>query len=186
MTLEGSIPYSPFERTSQYLTHPVFNIHHSEAEIVRYMKKLENKDCSLVHSMIPLGSCTMKLNSTTEMMPCTMPEIADMHPFCPTEQAFGYRQLFEELEKDLCEITGYDHVSFQPNSGAQGSLSSQSLTRSVLFFNGSIFSVILTVSIFLTFFTVLTVFAHFADFFNLVILVIFWSIDHFWWSLWSL
>ena len=120
MTLEGSIPYSPFERTSKYLTHPVFNIHHSEAEIVRYMKKLENKDCSLVHSMIPLGSCTMKLNSTTEMMPCTMPEIADMHPFCPTEQAFGYRQLFEELERDLCEITGYDHVSFQPNSGAQG------------------------------------------------------------------
>ena len=122
MTLEGSIPYSPFERTSKYLTHPVFNIHHSEAEIVRYMKKLENKDCSLVHSMIPLGSCTMKLNSTTEMMPCTMPEIADMHPFCPTEQAFGYRQLVEELERDLCEITGYDHVSFQPNSGAQGSI----------------------------------------------------------------
>ena len=98
----------------------MFNIHHSEAEIVRYMKKLENKDVSLVHSMIPLGSCTMKLNSTTEMMPCTMPEIADMHPFAPTEQAFGYRQLFEELERDLCEITGYDHVSFQPNSGAQG------------------------------------------------------------------
>merc|ERR1719244_202154 len=70
--------------------------------------------------MIPLGSCTMKLNSTTEMMPCSMPEIYNMHPFAPTEQAIGYRQLFEELERDLCEITGYDHVSFQPNSGAQG------------------------------------------------------------------
>ena len=113
--LEGSIFNSPFERSSTYLTHPVFNIHHSEAEIVRYMKKLENKDVSLVHSMIPLGSCTMKLNSTTEMMPCSMPEIADIHPFAPSEQGFGYRQLFEELEQDLCEITGYDHVSFQPN-----------------------------------------------------------------------
>lgn len=118
--LEGAIFDSPFERASPYMTHPVFNIHHSEAEIVRYMKRLENKDVSLVHSMIPLGSCTMKLNSTTEMMPCSFPEIANMHPFAPNEQAFGYRQLFEELERDLCEITGYDHVSFQPNSGAQG------------------------------------------------------------------
>jgi glycine dehydrogenase len=118
--LEGNAFGSPFERTTPYMTHPVFNIHHSEAEIVRYMKKLENKDVSLVHSMIPLGSCTMKLNSTTEMMPCSFPEIADIHPFAPTEQAFGYRTLFEELERDLCEITGYDHVSFQPNSGAQG------------------------------------------------------------------
>merc|ERR1719249_36639 len=118
--MEGSLLDSPFARTSPFMTHPVFNIHHSETEIVRYMKKLENKDISLVHSMIPLGSCTMKLNSTTEMMPCSMPEIYNIHPFAPTEQAIGYRQLFEELERDLCEITGYDHVSFQPNSGAQG------------------------------------------------------------------
>jgi len=119
-SLEGSIFDSSFERASPFMTHPVFNNHHSEAEIVRYMKKLENKDVSLVHSMIPLGSCTMKLNSTTEMMPCSFPEIADIHPFAPPDQAFGYRELFEELERDLCEITGYDHVSFQPNSGAQG------------------------------------------------------------------
>ena len=84
------------------------------------MKKLENKDVSLVHSMIPLGSCTMKLNSTTEMMPCSFPSFTDLHPFAPLEQAVGYRQMFEELERDLCEITGYDHISFQPNSGAQG------------------------------------------------------------------
>ena len=83
------------------------------------MKKLENKDVSLVHSMIPLGSCTMKLNSTTEMMPCSFPGFTDLHPFAPLEQAVGYRQMFEELERDLCEITGYDHISFQPNSGAQ-------------------------------------------------------------------
>ena len=118
---EGSILSSKvFQRTSQYMTHPVFNSHHSETDIVRYMKRLENKDVSLVHSMIPLGSCTMKLNSTTEMMPCSFPGFTNMHPFAPTYQATGYRELFEELERDLCEITGYDHISFQPNSGAQG------------------------------------------------------------------
>jgi len=118
---EGSILSSPtFQRTSQYMTHPVFNTHQSETDIVRYMKRLENKDVSLVHSMIPLGSCTMKLNSTTEMMPCSFPKFTNIHPFCPPEQALGYRMLFEELERDLCEITGYDHISFQPNSGAQG------------------------------------------------------------------
>merc|ERR1711974_43889 len=117
----GSILSSPtFQRTSQYMTHPVFNTHHSETDIVRYMKRLENKDVSLVHSMIPLGSCTMKLNSTTEMMPCSFANFTNIHPFCPPEQALGYRMLFEELERDLCEITGYDHISFQPNSGAQG------------------------------------------------------------------
>ena len=117
---EGSLLISEFQRTSSYLTHPVFNIHHSETDMVRYMKKLENKDVSLVHSMIPLGSCTMKLNSTTEMMPCSFPGFTNIHPFAPPEQAVGYRQMFEELERDLCEITGYDHISFQPNSGAQG------------------------------------------------------------------
>ncbi|CAG7817350.1 unnamed protein product, partial [Allacma fusca] len=119
-TLEGSIINSDFNRTSSYLTHPVFNTHHSETRIVRYMKTLENKDLSLVHSMIPLGSCTMKLNSTTEMMPCSFRHFTDIHPFVPLEQALGYRDLFEQLERDLCEITGYDKISFQPNSGAQG------------------------------------------------------------------
>ncbi|RVE47093.1 hypothetical protein evm_008277 [Chilo suppressalis] len=115
-----SIVKGPFRRTSPYLTHPVFNMHHSETRIVRYMKRLENKDISLVHSMIPLGSCTMKLNSTTEMMPCSFKHFTDIHPFAPLEQCQGYHSLFEELASDLCAITGYDRVSFQPNSGAQG------------------------------------------------------------------
>ncbi|XP_022125521.2 glycine dehydrogenase (decarboxylating), mitochondrial [Pieris rapae] len=115
-----SIQNGPFRRTSPFLTHPVFNAHHSETRLVRYMKRLENKDISLVHSMIPLGSCTMKLNSTTEMMPCSFKHFTDIHPFAPLDQSKGYHVLFEELAKDLCAITGYDRVSFQPNSGAQG------------------------------------------------------------------
>lgn len=115
-----SISKSSFRRTSEFLTHPVFSTHHSETNMVRYMKKLENKDISLVHSMIPLGSCTMKLNSTTEMIPCSYRHFSDIHPFAPIEQTQGYQQLFKELSADLCEITGYDYVSLQPNSGAQG------------------------------------------------------------------
>lgn len=115
-----SVTNSPFKRTTPYLEHPVFNTYHSETKIVRYMKSLENKDVSLVHSMIPLGSCTMKLNSTTEMMPSSFKGFTDIHPFAPIDQAKGYQQLFIELEKDLCAITGYDRISFQPNSGAQG------------------------------------------------------------------
>ncbi|XP_078070225.1 glycine dehydrogenase (decarboxylating), mitochondrial [Mustelus asterias] len=109
-----------FKRTSKFLSHPVFNSYHSETNIVRYMKKLENKDISLVHSMIPLGSCTMKLNSSSELTPITWLEFGNVHPFVPLDQAQGYQQLFYELERDLCEITGYDKISFQPNSGAQG------------------------------------------------------------------
>lgn len=117
---KNSISKSQFRRTSSFLTHPVFSSHHSETRMVRYMKKLENKDISLVHSMIPLGSCTMKLNSTTEMIPCSYRHFTDIHPFVPVEQAAGYQMLFRELESDLCEITGYDNISLQPNSGAQG------------------------------------------------------------------
>ncbi|MBK7986065.1 MAG: aminomethyl-transferring glycine dehydrogenase [Ignavibacteria bacterium] len=107
-------------RTSQYLAHPIFNKHHSEHEILRYIKQLENKDLSLTHSMISLGSCTMKLNATTEMIPVTWREFGELHPFAPRNQAEGYTQIFEELEKSLCEITGFDAMSLQPNAGAQG------------------------------------------------------------------
>ena len=107
-------------RTSDYLTHPVFNQHHSEHEMLRYIKSLENKDLSLVHSMISLGSCTMKLNATSEMIPVTWPEFGMLHPFIPKDQAAGYTQMLTELENWLCEITGFSAVSLQPNSGAQG------------------------------------------------------------------
>ena len=108
------------QRTSAFLTHPVFNTHHSESEMLRYLKRLENKDFSLAHGMIPLGSCTMKLNATAEMMPVTWAEFANIHPFAPNEQTVGYRQMIQELEAWLIEITGYDAISMQPNSGAQG------------------------------------------------------------------
>lgn len=107
-------------RSTSYLTHPVFNSYHTEHELLRYMKKLENKDLSMVHGMIPLGSCTMKLNATTEMIPVTWPEWNAIHPFAPNEQVAGYTQLVQDLEKWLAEITGFYAVSLQPNSGAQG------------------------------------------------------------------
>ena len=107
-------------RQDAILTHPVFNQYHSETELLRYIKRLENKDYSLVHGMIPLGSCTMKLNATAEMMPVSWPEFANIHPFAPAEQAVGYRKMIVDLERDLAEITGYDAISMQPNSGAQG------------------------------------------------------------------
>ena len=115
----SSVP-KPLRRTSEYLTHPVFNSHHSETELLRYMHHLQSKDLSLVHSMIPLGSCTMKLNATTEMVPISWPEFAAIHPFAPSDQTQGYAKLIDELEKDLAEITGFHAVSLQPNSGAQG------------------------------------------------------------------
>lgn len=108
------------QRTSAYLEHPVFNKFHSEHEMLRYLKMLENRDLDLTHSMISLGSCTMKLNATTEMIPLTWPEFGKIHPFAPADQTQGYQQLFDELSSWLAEITGFHSVSFQPNSGAQG------------------------------------------------------------------
>ena len=107
-------------RTSKILEHAVFNTHHSETEMLRYLKHLENKDLSLTHAMIALGSCTMKLNATSEMLPVTWSEFANIHPFAPSSQTKGYQQLTSDLEEWLAEITGYDAISLQPNSGAQG------------------------------------------------------------------
>ena len=111
---------APFRRQSAFLTHPVFNSYLSETEMMRYIKRLENRDISLVHSMIPLGSCTMKLNAAAEMLSITLPGFAALHPFVPLDQAEGYRELFHTLESWLTEITGFAGCSLQPNSGAQG------------------------------------------------------------------
>jgi glycine dehydrogenase len=128
----GNLAYSEIEknaretlpvelkRGTRFLTHPVFHAHRSETEMLRYMRKLSDRDLALDRAMIPLGSCTMKLNATTEMVPLTWPEFGELHPFAPREQAKGYHALFARLEKWLCDITGYDAVSLQPNSGAQG------------------------------------------------------------------
>ncbi|QSX41515.1 aminomethyl-transferring glycine dehydrogenase [Shewanella cyperi] len=115
----SSIP-AALVRQEAFLTHPTFNRYHSETEMMRYIKRLENKDLALNHSMISLGSCTMKLNAAVEMIPVSWPEFANMHPFCPSEQAQGYAQLIKELSDWLVDITGYDAVCMQPNSGAQG------------------------------------------------------------------
>jgi glycine dehydrogenase len=124
------------ERKSEYLTHPTFNTYHSESDMMRYIKRLENKDLSLVHSMISLGSCTMKLNAASELLPITWPEFASIHPFVPLEQAQGYAELIEQLNKDLSEITGFARMSFQPNSGAQGEYAGLMVIRAYHIANG--------------------------------------------------
>jgi glycine dehydrogenase len=116
---EARLP-APHARTSEYLTHPVFATHHSETDMLRYLHQLQVKDFTLDAGMIPLGSCTMKLNATTEMIPVTMPGFNRLHPFCPTAQIKGYTRLFTDLEDWLAQITGFDAISLQPNAGSQG------------------------------------------------------------------
>jgi glycine dehydrogenase len=118
---QDAIP-DDLRRRSRYLTHPVFSAHRSETEMLRYLRSLADKDVALDRSMIPLGSCTMKLNATTEMAAVTWPEFSQLHPFAPADQAEGYRELISSLESWLCDITGYDRVSLQPNAGSQGEL----------------------------------------------------------------
>ncbi|KAG9818220.1 hypothetical protein KCU63_g18577, partial [Aureobasidium melanogenum] len=134
LSADEAVSHVPAElrRKSPFLTHPVFNTHHSETNILRYIHHLQSKDLSLVHSMIPLGSCTMKLNATTEMIPITWPEFSNIHPFAPPEQAKGYKTLINELEADLAEITGFHSVSLQPNSGAQGEFTGLRVIRKYL------------------------------------------------------
>lgn len=124
-----------FARKSDFCTHPVFNKHRSETEMMRYIRKLQNRDLALDHSMIPLGSCTMKLNATSEMMPLSWPLWNSIHPFAPVDQAEGYQQIITELEDYLCKITGFDAMSLQPNSGAQGEYAGLMVIRGYLHAN---------------------------------------------------
>jgi glycine cleavage system P protein (glycine dehydrogenase) len=129
--LAPSFP-SGLARTTPFLLHPVFNTHHSETQMMRYIRGLERKDIGLDTSMIPLGSCTMKLNAASEMLPITWPEFGKLHPFAPVDQAQGYQQVFREIEQTLCEITGFAAVSLQPNSGAQGEYAGLLVIRAYL------------------------------------------------------
>ncbi|KAK3608806.1 hypothetical protein CHS0354_006847 [Potamilus streckersoni] len=126
----------PCTRQSAYMTHPVFSLYHSETDMMRYIKSLENKDLSLTMSMIPLGSCTMKLNPASAMLPLLHPNLTEIHPFAPREQALGYAEMIESLEKYLAEITGFDAVSLQPNSGAQGEYAGLKAVRDYHLANG--------------------------------------------------
>ncbi|MHB8259015.1 MAG: aminomethyl-transferring glycine dehydrogenase [Bacteroidia bacterium] len=134
---KNNISTSFANRTSKFLTHPIFNSYHSETEMMRYIKRLENKDLSLVHSMISLGSCTMKLNAASELLPITWAEFANMHPFVPVEQAKGYQLIIKELTKDLSNITGFASMSMQPNSGAQGEYTGLMVIRAYHIANGN-------------------------------------------------
>ncbi|WP_454745767.1 aminomethyl-transferring glycine dehydrogenase [Ciceribacter selenitireducens] len=107
-------------RTSDYLTHPIFHMNRAESEMTRYIRRLSDRDLALDRAMIPLGSCTMKLNATAEMLPITWPEFSEIHPFAPADQALGYKEMIDDLSEKLCSVTGYDAISMQPNSGAQG------------------------------------------------------------------
>lgn len=131
VTAEDGVDDLPADlrRTTPYLTHPVFNRYHTETKMMRYIKKLENKDLALDTSMIPLGSCTMKLNAASELIPVSWPEFSHLHPFAPAAQTEGYRLLIEELGRALCQIAGLPHISFQPNSGAQGEFTGMSVIR---------------------------------------------------------
>ncbi|MDX6766946.1 MAG: aminomethyl-transferring glycine dehydrogenase [Candidatus Methylacidiphilales bacterium] len=120
LSWQPGLPEASFRRTSEYLQHPNFQTYHSETEMLRYLKRLENRDIALTHSMIALGSCTMKLNATAEMIPMTWPEFGNVHPFAPEEQWQGYRAMFDDLERWLAAVTGFQAVSLQPNAGSQG------------------------------------------------------------------
>ncbi|MBP2238579.1 glycine dehydrogenase [Sinorhizobium kostiense] len=124
-------------RTSEYLTHPIFHMNRAESEMTRYMRRLADRDLALDRAMIPLGSCTMKLNATAEMLPITWPEFSEIHPFVPVDQARGYRHMIEDLSEKLCAITGYDAISMQPNSGAQGEYAGLLAIRAYHIANGN-------------------------------------------------